>query len=145
MGSAVFNAPWPLCRAPCAALSRPFGETSMASREIPGFADLWARPCDGRFDLAGRPVLQGRMSPTALVRLVAATALLAAGVAGAQVFKWTDANGKTHYGDKPPAEVDSRELAIQVPSYDGPVEVRDWSAILKRKSAATEVAASAGS
>jgi len=85
------------------------------------------------------------MALAPIFRLLVATALLAAGIAGAQVFKWTDANGKTHYGDKPPEEGASQELAIRVPSYDGPVEVRDWSAILKRKSAATEVAASAGS
>lgn len=34
--------------------------------------------------------------------LLAALLLALAPAAGAQVFKWVDENGKTHYGDKPP-------------------------------------------
>jgi glutaredoxin len=70
-----------------------------------------------------------------LVRALA-FALLAAALctaAGAQVFKWTDAAGKTHYGDRPPEEAKKQELRIRATSFDGPVEVRDWSAVLKRR------------
>ena len=83
-------------------------------------------------------MLQGRMIPMFLRRFALALALIAATAAGAQVYKWTDASGKTHYGDKPPEDVEKKELDIRVPSYEGPVEVRDWGAILRRKSAAAD-------
>jgi len=50
-----------------------------------------------------------------------------------QVYKWTDSSGKTHYGDRPPEDARKQEIAIRVPSYDGPVEVTDWAAVLRRK------------
>ena len=47
------------------------------------------------------------------------------------------------YGDKPPADAKSEELRI--PSYDGPVEVRDWSGTLRSKAAPAQApAAGAG-
>jgi len=55
-------------------------------------------------------------------------ALLLATPAAAQVYKWTDPSGKVHYGDRPPDDAKKQELRIQ--SYDGPVEVRDWSSVL---------------
>ena len=36
---------------------------------------------------------------------------LAAATVGAQVYRWTDENGKVHYGDKPPAGKPSTTLA----------------------------------
>src|SRR4051812_14238644 len=80
-----------------------------------------------------------------LARILLACAIAASAPGLAQVFKWTDANGKTHYGDSPPADALTKEVAITVPSYDGPVEVRDWSAILKRKSAGAVPERHAGS
>jgi glutaredoxin-like YruB-family protein len=59
--------------------------------------------------------------------------LCIAAPAAAQVYKWTDPSGKTHYGDKPPADAATKELDIRVPSYEGPVEVADWGAVLRRK------------
>ena len=55
--------------------------------------------------------------------------------AAAQVYKWTDPSGKTHYGDAPPDDVKKQELKIRIPSYDGPVEVRDWAAVIRKKAA----------
>jgi glutaredoxin len=52
----------------------------------------------------------------------------------AQVYKWTDPSGKTHYGDSPPDDAKKQELKIRIPSYDGPVEVRDWAAVIHKKS-----------
>lgn len=66
--------------------------------------------------------------------------LLACLPSPAQVYKWTDSTGKTIYGDKPPDDVKKAELPIQ--SYDGPVEVRDWSHALKRKDAPASAPAS---
>lgn len=56
--------------------------------------------------------------------------------AAAQVYKWTDPTGKVHYGDSPPEDAKKQELRIRIPSYDGPVEVADWAAILRKKSPA---------
>lgn len=36
--------------------------------------------------------------------------------ATAQVYKWVDAKGVTHYGQKPPATADSRELQLRDPT-----------------------------
>jgi glutaredoxin len=56
--------------------------------------------------------------------------------AHAQVYKWTDATGKVHYGDRPPDDANKQELRIRVPSYDGPVQVRDWASVIRTKTAA---------
>jgi glutaredoxin len=66
--------------------------------------------------------------------LLASAALLLACGALAQVYKWTDPSGKTHYGDSPPDDVKKQEMKIRIPSYDGPVEVRDWAAVIRKKS-----------
>jgi glutaredoxin len=73
---------------------------------------------------------------TAAMRIaIAAIALLLGLPAFAQVYKWTDSTGKVHYGDRPPEDAKKQELRIRIPSYDGPVEVRDWGAVLRRKAA----------
>lgn len=56
--------------------------------------------------------------------------------AAAQIYKWTDSTGKTHYGDRPPDDAKKQELKIRIPSYDGPVQVSDWAAVIRAKSAA---------
>jgi glutaredoxin len=61
--------------------------------------------------------------------------------APAQVHKWTDRNGRTHYGDKPPEDAKSTELEIRIPSYDGPPVVRDWSEVLRARPAKERPAA----
>jgi glutaredoxin len=63
-------------------------------------------------------------------RMFVLAALLLALPATAQVYKWTDPGGKVHYGDSPPEDAKKQELRIRIPSYDGPVQVRDWSAVL---------------
>ncbi len=63
--------------------------------------------------------------------LVLAATLLALG-ASAQVFKWTDAQGKVHYGDKPPDDAKRQELRVPSKSYDGPPQIQDWAAIIRR-------------
>ena len=73
-------------------------------------------------------------------RCLVLAALLLAAPAAAQVYKWTDPSGKVHYGDRPPDDAKKEELKIRIPSYDGPVQVRDWSAVL----GTTPGAASAG-
>ena len=50
------------------------------------------------------------------------SALLLSGAAGAQVFKWVDKDGKTHYGEKPPDGVKATEVGVPAP---GPATVPD--------------------
>jgi glutaredoxin len=71
------------------------------------------------------------------MRFVLAAVLLGAlGLAAhGQVYKWTDSTGKVHYGDRPPDDGARQELRIRVPSYDGPVEVRDWASVIRTRSA----------
>lgn len=61
---------------------------------------------------------------------LAAAFVLACAAAGvqAQVFKWVDEKGRTHYGEKPPEGVKSSEVARPTPPSD-PTKVRaadDW-------------------
>ncbi len=68
-----------------------------------------------------------------MIALAAAMALALS--ASAQVHKWTDPSGKVHYGDRPPDDTKSEQLKMDVRSYDGPVQVSDWAAIIRKKSA----------
>lgn len=71
------------------------------------------------------------------MRSILAPLLLAAlaFAAHAQVYKWTDADGKVHYGDRAPDGAAKQELRIRIPSYDGPVQVRDWASVIRTKAA----------
>ncbi len=69
------------------------------------------------------------------MRFLLLASLLACLPAWGQIYKWTDPSGKTVYGDQPPGETKAREIRIQ--SFDQPVEVRDWSQVLRAKSAAS--------
>ncbi len=51
--------------------------------------------------------------------------------AHAQVYKWTDKDGKSHYGDRPPADAKTAKVAITVTSFGGPATV-DYVSILRR-------------
>jgi glutaredoxin len=48
-------------------------------------------------------------------------ACILAAPAHAGVYKWTDAQGRVHYGDAPPAAAKSTPLRLQ--TYTGPVQV----------------------
>lgn len=72
-----------------------------------------------------------------LAILLACAPLLAA----PQVYKWTDEKGRTQYGDKPPQDAQSRQLKLDAQSYEGPVQVQDWSKIIRAKSKYAEPAA----
>ncbi len=50
----------------------------------------------------------------------------------AQIYKWTDSAGRTHYGDKPSEEAQAKELPVSVTSFDGPPTIDDWAAIIRR-------------
>jgi glutaredoxin len=48
-----------------------------------------------------------------------ATALLCLGTAGAQVYKWKDAKGVTHYSDQPPPPTTPAKTRVEVKSFSG--------------------------
>ena len=72
------------------------------------------------------------MNAPALALLILAVAALASAPAGAQVFKWTGPDGRTHYGDRPPGDAKKEELRIGVQSFGGPAQVDTWAQVLKR-------------
>jgi glutaredoxin len=41
----------------------------------------------------------------------------------AEIYRWTDADGRTHYSDKPPADRKAKPIRIKVPSITGPAVV----------------------
>ncbi len=54
--------------------------------------------------------------------LLALLAILAAPASAAgDVYKWTDAEGRVHFGDRPPADAAAEEVKIL--SFEGPAEV----------------------
>jgi len=55
-----------------------------------------------------------------VVVVILALFVAAGGTAAAGVYKWTDAEGRVHFGDRPPAGAASETVAI--PSVDGPAE-----------------------
>jgi len=49
---------------------------------------------------------------------------LAPGVSAGKVYKWTDADGKVHYSNTPPASgTQAREVQLHIPSFGGDAEV----------------------
>ena len=65
--------------------------------------------------------------------LAAVACLALAFPAGAQVYKWTDSAGKVHYGDKPPEDAKASQVKVDaVSSHDGPPQVDNWAAIIRR-------------
>jgi glutaredoxin len=63
--------------------------------------------------------------------LLALPVLFFAAAASSQVYRWTDAQGRVHYGDSPPQEAKTEQVKISVQSFGGPAVV-DYVSILKR-------------
>lgn len=51
--------------------------------------------------------------------LLAVFLLLACLAAHAQPYKWIDAQGRTHYGDRPPADARARPVTAAINTYSG--------------------------
>lgn len=52
--------------------------------------------------------------------------------AGSQIFKWTDADGRVHYGDLPPDRARAETVKLRINTYEGPAVVwkytpPDWA------------------
>jgi glutaredoxin len=57
------------------------------------------------------------------VRFLLALCLLAAAHAGAEIYRWTDADGHIHYSDKPPAGASTKQVKVRINSIAGPAVV----------------------
>ena len=66
------------------------------------------------------------MNRTALLMFL----LLAAGAASAQVYKWVDAKGVTHYSDQPPPPSTPAKTKVEVKSFSGGSSIADLPAEL---------------
>lgn len=83
--------------------------------------------------------------PTAVLRATLLAAIFALmPPVGAQVYKWTDSTGKTHYGDAPPEGIAKKEIKISAKSYDGPPQIDNWAEVIRRPSPASGNKASSG-
>ena len=58
--------------------------------------------------------------------LLLVTAFLA-GAVNAQVYKWTDTDGKVVYGDRPPPEATTSNIKISVTSFGGTPVVKSYA------------------
>jgi glutaredoxin len=56
------------------------------------------------------------------MRILMVLCLLAT-VANAEIYRWTDAHGRTHYSDKAPADRKVQQVKIRVQSISGPAIV----------------------
>jgi len=52
----------------------------------------------------------------------------------AQVYTWKDAQGRTHFGDRPPDGV--KADAVRIRSYEQPSAPQDWSHVIRGKGGA---------
>jgi len=41
----------------------------------------------------------------------------------ADIYQWQDANGKTHFGDRPPPQLQSQEVSVRVNTYNLPSDI----------------------
>ncbi|MBA1331992.1 hypothetical protein QQ73_12985 [Candidatus Endoriftia persephone str. Guaymas] len=49
---------------------------------------------------------------------VLALCLLIAGHATAEIFKWTDRNGKVHFSDKKPRHLEAKKIKLKINTYE---------------------------
>ena len=54
-------------------------------------------------------------------------AIFVAGAANAQVYKWTDKDGKVVYGDRPPPDATTSNIKIPVTSFGGTPVVKSYA------------------
>jgi glutaredoxin len=47
-------------------------------------------------------------------------ALLTSSYSGAEIFTWKDAQGRTHFGDKPPAHLEAKHLELKINTISRP-------------------------
>jgi glutaredoxin len=58
-----------------------------------------------------------------VLRFLLLTVLIAPAVASADVYKWTDAQGRVHYSDSAPPDVKTQPVTAKINSISGPAVV----------------------
>jgi len=58
--------------------------------------------------------------------------LLASTGAWAEIYQWTDAQGNTHFGDRPPASSSARSITIDINSYES-ITVEPFEAFVSNR------------
>lgn len=64
----------------------------------------------------------GKVRPSRVVCVLLLCVLHAA--AHADVYRWTDADGRVHFGDKPPRDAATEQVQIRINTYESPQVVR---------------------
>ena len=60
-------------------------------------------------------------SGSRLLSVALAALVMSSAIAGAEVYKWVDDDGKTHYGDRPPARADTEKFDVRPGNAAHPV------------------------
>ena len=72
------------------------------------------------------------------MRVLIGLCLLAAMAASAEIYRWTDSDGRIHYSDKPPADRKVQQVKIRVQSISGPAVVTQAGAAPATSAAARQ-------
>jgi glutaredoxin len=57
------------------------------------------------------------------MRVLLLLCLLATATASAEIYRWTDSEGRIHYSDKPPKDAQAAQVKIKINSISGPAVV----------------------
>lgn len=60
-----------------------------------------------------------------VIFLLCLSAMNQGSLAAGGIYKWTDAEGKVHFGDHPPAQVNSQPVGVRVNSIASPPRIRE--------------------
>jgi len=59
-----------------------------------------------------------------------ALSLSGAAPGASDVCKWSDAEGRVHFGDRPPAQSDAQPVTLRINTYSQPEIVREAATVL---------------
>ena len=74
-----------------------------------------------------------RQQAAIIRRLLAVSVLLLSTVCQAEIFQWTDAQGNTHFGDRPPPSSAAKRVTVDINSYKG-VSIEPFTAFQRGRS-----------
>ncbi|MBF6907436.1 DUF4124 domain-containing protein, partial [Acinetobacter baumannii] len=72
------------------------------------------------------------LAPALLLTAFACSCLFRSGAQAQEIYKWTDANGKVHYGDRAAAPEHSKKIAVSTTAPPRPPAVPASSASAQR-------------
>ena len=62
-----------------------------------------------------------RLIPAAVAAVLLAATALAGAVAATEIYRWVDADGTVHFGDRPPADHPVQQIQVFPPTGAGPL------------------------